>query len=280
MIAVAPEGFTFPPGRTSVTIASAAVDPAYFDTLGVRLVQGRGFRETDRADGPWVAIVDETFAARYLGANPLGRRLRFVELGDRTAEVVGISRRAPQFGLHAVATVHLPAVRPAPGVARHARRAHRRRAHGQAAVLAELNQMSFRDFQGALKRFHAGSLSIIHLNLLMLLRFNGPLTMSRLAELLDVSVASATGIVDRMEKKGVIERRRSDEDRRVVVVHVSETGQQVFTAMQVERQAHMARMLSGISDKDLQALLTGLRAVREARDKWLSQHAHEERQQA
>ena len=81
------------------------------------------------------------------------------------------------------------------------------------AVLAELNQMSFRDFQGALKRFHSGSLSIVHLNLLMLLRFNGPLTMSRLADLLDVSVASATGIVDRMEKKGVIDRKRSDEIR-------------------------------------------------------------------
>ena len=91
VLAVAPEGFTFPPGRTSATIASAAVDPAYFDTLGVRLVQGRGFRETDRADGPWVAIVDESFAARYLGPNPLGRRLRFVELGNRMAEVVGIS---------------------------------------------------------------------------------------------------------------------------------------------------------------------------------------------
>ena len=125
------------------------------------------------------------------------------------------------------------------------------------AVLAELNQISFRDFQGALKRFHAGSLSIVHLNLLMLLRFNGPLTMSRLAEMLDVSVASATGIVDRMEKKGVIERRRSDEDRRVVEVHVSEQGQQVFTAMQAERQAHMTRMLSEITDHELQALLDG-----------------------
>ena len=148
------------------------------------------------------------------------------------------------------------------------------------AVLAELNQMSFRDFQGALKRFHSGSLSIVHLNLLMLLRFNGPLTMSRLADLLDVSVASATGIVDRMEKKGVIERKRSDEDRRVVEVHVSEQGEQVFVAMQAERQAHMARMLSGVSDQDLNALLTGLRAVREARDKWLSELAHHERPQA
>ena len=148
------------------------------------------------------------------------------------------------------------------------------------AVLAELNQMSFRDFQGALKRFHSGSLSIVHLNLLMLLRFNGPLTMSRLAELLDVSVASATGIVDRMEKKGVIERKRSDEDRRVVEVHVSDQGEQVFIAMQAERQAQMARMLSGVSDQDLNALLTGLRAVREARDKWLSELAHHERPQA
>ena len=148
------------------------------------------------------------------------------------------------------------------------------------AVLAELNQMSFRDFQGALKRFHSGSLSIVHLNLLMLLRFNGPLTMSRLADLLDVSVASATGIVDRMEKKGVIERKRSDEDRRVVEVHVSDQGEQVFIAMQAERQAQMARMLSGVSDQDLNALLTGLRAVREARDKWLSELAHHERPQA
>lgn len=144
------------------------------------------------------------------------------------------------------------------------------------AVLAELNQISFRDFQGALKRFHAGSLSIVHLNLLMLLRFNGPLTMSRLAELLDVSVASATGIVDRMEKKGVIERRRNDDDRRVVEVHVSEQGQQVFTAMQAERLGQMTRLLSYVSDKDLRSLLTGLRAVREARDKWMTNIAEEE----
>ncbi|HEY7024258.1 MAG TPA: MarR family transcriptional regulator [Candidatus Limnocylindrales bacterium] len=143
------------------------------------------------------------------------------------------------------------------------------------AVLAELNQISFRDFQGALKRFHEGALSLVHLNLLMLLRFNGPLTMSRLAELLDVSVASATGIVDRMEKKGVIERRRSDEDRRVVQVYVTEKGEQVFTQMQAERQSNMMKMLSNITESDLRALLKGLRAVREARDKWLAQKAQE-----
>jgi MarR family transcriptional regulator, organic hydroperoxide resistance regulator len=148
------------------------------------------------------------------------------------------------------------------------------------AVLAELNQISFRDFQGALKRFHEGALSLVHLNLLMLLRFDGPLTMSRLAELLDVSVASATGIVDRMEKKGVVERRRSDEDRRVVEVNVTAKGEQVFSAMQAERQSNMLKMISKIGDDDLKALLQGLRAVREARDEWLAEVAKQHKAQA
>ena len=144
-------------------------------------------------------------------------------------------------------------------------------------VLGELNQISFRDFQGALKHWHAGTLSLVHLNVLMLLRFNGPMTMSRVAETLDVSVASATGIIDRMEKKGVIERRHSDEDRRVVEVHVTQGGEAVFSTMQAERQARMSKMLSDVSEPDLQALLTGLRAVREARDRWLSKMSDAEK---
>lgn len=138
-------------------------------------------------------------------------------------------------------------------------------------VLNELNQISYRDFQGALKRWHEGALSLVHLNLLMLLRARGPLTMTHLAELLDVSVASATGIVDRMEKKGVIERTRSEEDRRVVEVSVTERGEEIFSAMQAERQIRLTQLLSEIKDDDLVALLQGLRAFRDARQRLMSQ---------
>ena len=80
-----------------------------------------------------------------------------------------------------------------------------------------------------------------------------------------------------MEKKGVIERRHSDEDRRVVEVHVTQGGEAVFSTMQAERQARMSKMLSDVSEPDLQALLTGLRAVREARDRWLSKMSDAEK---
>ena len=44
---VAPEGFTFAPGIESVNCPSALVDEGYFDTTGIRIVEGRGFRPTD-----------------------------------------------------------------------------------------------------------------------------------------------------------------------------------------------------------------------------------------
>jgi len=89
LLAVAPEGFAFPPGRDRVSIVSASAGERFFETLGIRLVHGRGFGPSDTADSPPVVVVDETFAARYLGANPVGQRLRLVELGG-TAEVVGV----------------------------------------------------------------------------------------------------------------------------------------------------------------------------------------------
>jgi len=144
-------------------------------------------------------------------------------------------------------------------------------------VLEALNQISFRDFQGALKRWHEGTLSLVHLNVLMLLRARGPLTMTHLAELIDVSVASATGIVDRMEKKGVIVRRRSEEDRRVVEVLVNESGELIFSSMQAERQVRLNQLLAEIKDADLAALLQGLRAFGDARQRLMSQVPEEAR---
>jgi predicted permease len=90
---VVPEGFQFPAGTESVRVRSARVDEAYFDTLGIPIVAGRGFRRTDTMDAPPVAVVNQTFASRYWpGRNAVGMRFRLVD-GDTTAwlEIVGIA---------------------------------------------------------------------------------------------------------------------------------------------------------------------------------------------
>jgi predicted permease len=55
------------------------VSPSYFDTMGVRIMNGRGFTGADRAGGETVVIVSETAARTFWkGRDPIGERLRVV----------------------------------------------------------------------------------------------------------------------------------------------------------------------------------------------------------
>jgi DNA-binding MarR family transcriptional regulator len=91
------------------------------------------------------------------------------------------------------------------------------------------------------------------------------MSMSRIAEALDVSVASATGIVTRMEKRGLVVRRHGEDDRRVVLVHLTRTGQSLFRKIDERRRAKLARLLATLTDDEQAAFLLGLRAMRRAR---------------
>jgi DNA-binding MarR family transcriptional regulator len=133
------------------------------------------------------------------------------------------------------------------------------------AVLDEILSWNPREFISAFRRWHRDSFSLIHLNVLTLLDTDGPDSMSRLAEALDVSVASMTGIVDRMEKRGLVERRHAGEDRRVVLVYPTDAGRDVFLEIDRRRGEGLRRLLGQLSDEELTGLLTGHRALRQAR---------------
>jgi predicted permease len=70
------------------------IGPGYFTTLGVPLVAGRDFSERDADGAPPVAIVNETFARYFFGAdNPIGRRIGFSAQNDAgRMEIVGVAK--------------------------------------------------------------------------------------------------------------------------------------------------------------------------------------------
>jgi predicted permease len=73
------------------------VSPGYFETIQMRIVDGRAFRASDREGSPWVAIVSETFARRaWPGQSAVGRTFmqRTDETNERAVEVVGVARDA------------------------------------------------------------------------------------------------------------------------------------------------------------------------------------------
>lgn len=129
-------------------------------------------------------------------------------------------------------------------------------------LLDELSRWGPRERGGMFRSWHRGALSIVHLIVLTVLEADGPRSMGDLAEALDVSVASATGIVDRMERRGLVERIRDADDRRVIMVSLTPTGSVVFADMRAKRRERLSSLVERLSDSERAGFLVGLRAMR------------------
>ncbi len=132
-------------------------------------------------------------------------------------------------------------------------------------ILDEMTSWEPRDRMGVFRKWLQSQVSLVHLHVLTVIEADGPLPMSRLADALDVSVASATGIVDRMEQRGLVRRIHSQEDRRVVLVEKTGAGDDVFRAIGETRRAGLAHILATLSEEELRGYLAGTRAIRKAR---------------
>jgi DNA-binding MarR family transcriptional regulator len=92
------------------------------------------------------------------------------------------------------------------------------------------------DFRAAMTQLKCASserllragISMAQLHILYTLQRTGEMPMSRLAEVLNVSLSNATGLIDRIEERGFVERTHIPEDRRVVLIRVTEAGRQML----------------------------------------------------
>jgi putative ABC transport system permease protein len=70
------------------------ISPGYFRTIGLPIVRGRDITDRDVEGSPMVAVINETFARKYLGTEPLGRRIYMME-HEADFTVVGVVRDVP-----------------------------------------------------------------------------------------------------------------------------------------------------------------------------------------
>src|SRR5206468_4003962 len=65
----------------------------YFGTMGISILRGRAFLESDTPDKPRVAVVNEQFAKHYWpGADPVGKRIRLENRTGVPVEIVGVAQ--------------------------------------------------------------------------------------------------------------------------------------------------------------------------------------------
>ena len=97
-------------------------------------------------------------------------------------------------------------------------------------------------------------ISMTHFHVLTLLRHHDAMPMGRLAEILDASMSSATGIIDRMEERGLVERTRVPDDRRIVLVSATPDGLALVDEAELVKSEVMASALTRLTVDQLDRL--------------------------
>ncbi len=112
-----------------------------------------------------------------------------------------------------------------------------------------LNRM----MHGRLKPMHL-DVSVAQLSVLRLVAEQGPMRVSDVAREVGLSASSVTGLFDRLEADGYIERRRGQEDRREVTVHLTDEARRMLEEAQAQIVIEVERLFAPLSDEDLETI--------------------------
>lgn len=87
--------------------------------------------------------------------------------------------------------------------------------------------------------------------------------MSTVAKVLNVTVGTLTIAVNNLVKKGYIQRMRSQEDRRVVLISLTETGEKAYHHHKDFHEKMVLAVLKGLNVEETEALTTALTKLQE-----------------
>ena len=114
------------------------------------------------------------------------------------------------------------------------------------------------------EKFVKAGISMTQIHVLRQLEQHGTMSMSRIAELLDVSLSNATGIIDRMAEHGLVERVRVPDDRRVVLVQPSDLGIQALDETEGIKLDRIRAICDRLDDVQLRRITQALGDLRVA----------------
>lgn len=100
-------------------------------------------------------------------------------------------------------------------------------------------------------------------NALLLLAEHGDMTIGELGSKMYLASSTATDLIDRMERNGLVERLRDSADRRVVRLHMLDKGQEMIQKVLESRKRYLDKILASISEQEKQDLVRALQSIYE-----------------
>ena len=82
-------------------------------------------------------------------------------------------------------------------------------------------------------------------------RSHAPIVMSLLSERLGVTSSNITGVVDRLERNGLVKRFSSRKDRRIRRIKMTSAGQSTFAEIAADKELWVTGVFTELTDKDV-----------------------------
>lgn len=102
--------------------------------------------------------------------------------------------------------------------------------------------------------------------LLQAIRNKGEVTIGGLAHEVSLSQATVTSILDRLEKRNLVYRVRSSEDKRKVHAYLTEEATEVLKEAPIPLQDHFARQFSDLQEWEQTMIISSLQRVAQMMD--------------
>lgn len=131
--------------------------------------------------------------------------------------------------------------------------------------ILDLSDVAFRELFPMLpKEWLHLNLTMPQLKVTLLLFTGGPARMSLIASELGVSMATATGVMDRLVERGLVLREGDPADRRVVMCRLAADGEQLISGLWQLSRDRLGQMMMALSPKQLQRIAEALDALVES----------------
>lgn len=119
----------------------------------------------------------------------------------------------------------------------------------------------FRDVMSAARPKWTGvGLTITQLRALSAIARREHMRVSELAEELGIGLAASSSLADRMSRRGLVVRRASPDDRRIVLLTVAPRGRKLLEHIERNRNEHFTRLIQRMTPSEREALATTLDA--------------------
>jgi DNA-binding MarR family transcriptional regulator len=125
---------------------------------------------------------------------------------------------------------------------------------GKTEVADRLHSAAIHLLRRAAEEDRAAGLSRARLSALSVVVFRGPLTLGDLATAEGVRSATMTGIVNGLERDGLVRRRPHRRDKRSVNIEATAAGRQLLDQARARRIDHVVSRLDDLADDELELL--------------------------